>query len=146
MHPTYSSICLGTWNPHYGGYHCSCCCHENYEFPQMWNYHLPAHPSVKPQLMVPFIETIDPAVPKKEIIIGQPTHTTPSLEYMSVEGAAAPTISLKIIGTGGTTSWEENPVTPGYHIKSDFSALQPGSKIIIEVKEVVARLRWWEAL
>jgi hypothetical protein len=146
MYLPYSNLHMGTWDPYYEGYHCSCCCHGNYEFPQMWSFRPPIHPPIKPQLLIPFIETVDPAIPKKEVIIGQPTQMPPSLEYMSVEGAVGPTISLKIVSTDGTTSWEENPVAPGYHMKSDFPVVQPRSKIIIEVKEVVARLRWWETL
>jgi hypothetical protein len=146
MYLAYSNLCMGDWNPFYGGYYCSCGFQENFGYPQMWNYQPHSHPSIKPQLHVPFIEMLDPSIQKKEIIIGNPKQVPPILEYMSVEGAAAPVISLKIIGAGGTYSWTENPVTSGYHIKSDIPVVQPGSKIIIEIKEVVARIRWEELI
>ena len=132
----------------------SCCGHAEapwWHAPHPWMHAMhgympmPVVPIEKPKFKIPFIESIDPLIPTKEFIVGglDPSHLT--LEYMKAEGAVAPVIKIAILGPGGTTvTWNDPAVADGYHLKTDFAPLQAGSKIIVSVTEVVARLRWCE--
>lgn len=146
MYCTGSSLYSGEWYPYCHGYHHMYGYPEYYPFYGQWSYFPHEFMHERPHAHLSFIETIDPAVPKKEIILGQKIEGSPILEYMSAEGAAAPAISVKIVKDSAVTVWNDNAVSAGYHIKTDLPAVQPGSKIIIEVKETIARLRWWEKI
>jgi hypothetical protein len=68
-----------------------------------------------------------------------------TLEYMPVEGATEPFITVDM-SQGDSPHWEENPVAEGYHVKKDLPAVQPGTEIKITVRQTLARLRWCELL
>jgi hypothetical protein len=93
-----------------------------------------------------FLETVDPGTSPREIIVGGSSPTPVTLEYMPTDGATTPTITLKTTGSGATITWADNAVTAGYHLLKDVCTVQPGTKITIEVKEVVARIRWRETI
>jgi hypothetical protein len=100
----------------------------------------------KPHDTMPFLETIDPTTSPKEFIVGGSSSTAITLEYMPTDGATTPSIMMKTTGSGATIAWTDSAVTAGYHLLPDVYTVQPGTKITIEVKEVVARIRWWETI
>lgn len=90
---------------------------------------------------------MDASSPLKELFIGGICDVKLTLEYMPASGASSPKVTVTITAPDGSTStWQEDPIASGYHVKSDFSTVAPGSKIELEVAEAMARLRWCEVV
>ena len=90
--------------------------------------------------------TVDPSSTPAEETIGGSAAVRLTLEYMPEDGATTPSIRFTMVGAGVTSTWAENPVPSGYHVKSDFPAVSPGAKVTVEVAEAIARLRWCEVI
>ncbi len=88
----------------------------------------------------------NPAAPSAEIIAGGTADVHISLEYMRGDGAETPAVKLVVSSAGSSFTWEDTAVADGYHVKSDFSKVSPGSKIVISVQNAIARARWFETL
>ncbi len=138
-----------TWNP------CCCGCGGSWEYyehhPKPGHIHhpfvpAPVVPTEKPKYAIPLVESVDSSSSPKELLVGGSASVSLTLEYIQIDGATTPAIKMKTTGPGGTSTWEDAAVTSGYHILPDLQTVQPGTKIIIEVKDVVARLRWWETI
>jgi len=97
-------------------------------------------------MYVPQEIAVDPAATTKEIVVGGAGKVDLILEYMPVEGAAAPEVTLESKGPSGTTSFHETSIAAGYHVKDDFSPAVPGTKLKLTVKDCFARLRWCERM
>jgi hypothetical protein len=96
---------------------------------------------------VPLIETVEPTTSPRTILIGGTDDVKLTLEYMALDGAGAPDVNVTITTPGGVTStWGVSPVPSGYHVKDDLATVAPGTKIVIQVTETVARLRWCEVV
>lgn len=141
---TYSSIGSGGWYPLHGGYSCSCCGPEpaGVVFLVPAPRHEEEHEHEKNHTHIPMIETVDPVTPTKSILIGgeRPAHL--ALEYVGI--AASPVVKVTITGPGGTTNWDDSSFASGYHLKTDFAAVAPGTVVTITVQNAIARLRWRE--
>ncbi len=80
-------------------------------------------------------------------LIGGSSEVHLTLEYISNSPPSTPpSVKVTITTDGATSTWEETTIPDGYHVKSDFIAVAPGSKITLEVNEATARLRWCETL
>jgi hypothetical protein len=97
-------------------------------------------------MYVPQEIAVDPAATTKEIVVGGAGKVDLILEYMPVEGAAVPEVTLESKGPSGTTSFHETSIAAGYHVKDDFSPAVPGTKLKLTVKDCFARLRWCERM
>ena len=139
---TYSSIGSGGWYPLHGGDSCSCCGPEpaGVVFLVPSPHHEEEHE--KQHTHIPMIETVDPVTEKKSILIGgeRPAHL--ALEYVGVD--TSPAVKVTITGPGGTTTWGDDAIADGYHLKTDFAAVAPGTVVTIVVNNAIARLRWRE--
>jgi len=101
----------------------------------------------KPMMILPQEVWVDASSPTKEAFIGGSTDVKLTLEYMPATGASSPSVTITITAPDGSTStWQEDPIPAGYHVKSDFSTVAPGSKIELQVAEAMARLRWCEVV
>ena len=120
----------------YWHHYCPVCCQP---------YHLCCCVA-KTQFQIPQELSVDSSTSPKEALIGGLCDTSLTLEYMAEEGAAFPSIKITLTGSDGTSTWEESSIPAGYHVKSDFSTVSPGTKVKIEVTEAIARLRWCETI
>jgi hypothetical protein len=97
-------------------------------------------------MLVPQDEMVDGASSPKEVLVGGLRDARLTLEYMPVSGATTAAVKVTISGPGGTSTWEETPVSEGFHVKRDLTTVAPGSSVSVEVTEVIARLRWCEVI
>lgn len=89
----------------------------------------------------------DSTTTTKKVFIGGTTPVRLTLEYLSDDGATAPSVAVTIVEAGtSTTTWKETAITPGYHVKSEWVSVAPGSLVTLEVAETSARLRWCETV
>lgn len=103
--------------------------------------------STKHVTMLPQEISVTTAVPTEEALIGGTQDVKLTLEYTPDAGAADPSVTVTITGTGGqTTTWKATNIPAGYHVKNDFVSVAPGSKVQLDVVECTARLRWCEAI
>ena len=152
-YPFFVTGCCASTHSHYHG----SCCHgahgghpwwSSTPWPSTpwpsapWQHHPgPEHH----QFWMPNIESVDPASSPKTIIIGGASPSSLTLEYMPVDGAVAPSVKVTVDGPGLTATLEDAAVTAGYHIKSKFQTVDPGTKVTIVAAECIARLRWCES-
>ncbi|GAB4379498.1 MAG: hypothetical protein Kow0042_28960 [Calditrichia bacterium] len=145
--------------PHYHGYHpwgwySHHCFHPGWGY---YPYHFPYWCPLcyqpyhlctcyeKYRVVLPRELFVDSTSSPGEVLIGGVRDVQVGLEYMPEDGATSPSVKLTFTAPDGTSSvWEETSISPGYHVKRDFSKVAPGSKIKLEVNEAVARLRWCE--
>ena len=100
-----------------------------------------------PALVVALEASADSAASSKKVFIGGTTAVRLTLEYMPDDGATAPSVTVTVVSDGSSTStWGESSIAPGYHVKSGFILVEPGSKVTLEVAEASARLRWCETV
>ncbi len=91
--------------------------------------------------------SVDSTATSQKVLIGGTTAVCLTLEYLPDEAATAASVKVTIVSEGSTTStWEESTIAPGYHVKSDFPAVAPGTKVTLEIIQASARLRWCETL
>lgn len=95
-------------------------------------------------MLVPQEVVVDNTVTTKEALIGGYGSVHLTLEYLPKEGATSASIQVSVTLAGNTVTWQETPIAGGYHVKTDFSAAAPGSKVTVEATDVMARLRWCE--
>ena len=71
-----------------------------------------------------------------------------TLDYLTVpEGDTVPLVRVTITDSDGVAStWENSAFEGDYHLKDDFPPVAPGSRLLLEVEGVVARLRWCEKI
>ena len=93
---------------------------------------------------VPQELAVDPTTTTKELVVGGASDVHLILEYLRVEGAPAPKVTLASAGPSGTSSFEDAAITAGFHVKDDFAATPPGTKLKLTVTDGFARLRWCE--
>ena len=100
-----------------------------------------------PPMVLPEEMLVDDASPKKEVFVGGIRDAKLTLEYMPAAGATgSPAVTVTIIAPGSTSTWKEEPIPDGYHVKKDFPTVATGAKIQVEVADAVARLRWCEVI
>ncbi len=137
----------------------STCCHASlYGYPAMpwyvpvcpwcglpfqscacWSRQVPAGYQVQQEI------SADPASAEKAVMIGGVSQVRVTLEYMPVEGAAAPSVKVVLTDPDGTaTTIDETSVSTGYHVKADMTPLVPGTMVKLTIQECMARLRWLE--
>lgn len=122
--------------PHYYSC-CSVCCRP---------YHLCCC-DVKSSAMLPEEIAADSTNTSAEALIGGLSDVRLTLEYMADEGkTSTATVVITITGSEETTTLEIKNIAAGYHIKDDFAAVKPGSKVKLEVNDCSARLRWCEVI
>lgn len=98
-------------------------------------------------LLVALEAVADSTATTKKVFIGGTTPVRLTLEYLPDEGATAPSVGLTVAEGGSSTStWKETAITPGYHVKSEWVSVAPGSLVTLEVAETSARLRWCESV
>lgn len=114
---------------------CPVCCQ-----PQ-WHCHC----APKMPMVVPEEALVDASSPKKEVFVGGNCDAKLTLEYMPVTLATS-SVTVTITVSGSTTTWKEQPISDGYHVKKDFSSVAPGAKVVVEVTDAIARLRWCEVI
>ena len=89
----------------------------------------------------------DPNDPKKEFFIGGNSTVGPVLEYMPLSGAKLSRIQVEITAPNGSTEkWSPEKIDKEYAVKDDFAEMVPGTRIVVTVKETIARLRWVETM
>lgn len=97
------------------------------------------------KMILPQEVWVDASSPSKEVFIGGISDVKLTLEYMPA--GSPPDVNITITDPGGSTStWNESPIPAGYHVKSDFSTVTPGSLVKIGVANAMARLRWCEVV
>lgn len=89
---------------------------------------------------------VDTITTSKEEFTGGLSDVRLTLEYMPVSGAISPEVKVTLTGSGGTSTWDVASIPDGYHIKDDFTSVEPGTKIKLEATECIARLRWCETI
>jgi hypothetical protein len=120
-------------------------CATYYYTPVSPLYYQPYYLCYCPAMILPQEAWVDASSPVKEVFIGGSSDVSLSLEYMPASGAASPRVTTTITAPDGSTStWQEDPIPAGYHVKSDFSPVAPGSRIELQVTDAMARLRWCE--
>ncbi len=122
---------------HFLAHYCCPACHQPFHFCSC----VP-----KTQFQVAQELSVDTSNSPKEALIGGLCNSCLTLEYMPTEGATSPAIKITFTGPDGTSTWEESSIPAGFHVKSDFSTVSPGTKVKIEVTDVIARLRWCETI
>jgi len=110
-------------------------------YPAPWYWDSGHHPMTVPEEV-----TADSAGTTAEGMIGGNCDVHLSLEYATDAGATSPSVKVTITDGGATSTWEESSIPEGYHVKTDFASLSPGSKVTLEVNEATARLRWCETV
>jgi hypothetical protein len=104
-------------------------------------------PVGSPLVTVALEATADGTATSKKVLIGGTAAARLTLEYLPDEGASSASVKVTIVSDGGTTlTWEETAITQGYHVKSDFPVVAPGTKVTLEVVQGNARLRWCETI
>ncbi|MDD5673030.1 MAG: hypothetical protein PHC61_02615 [Chitinivibrionales bacterium] len=89
---------------------------------------------------------VDPTNTTKEFVVGGRTDANLVLEYLPVDGAPAPELTLDCVDPSGTTTIHETAIAAGFHVKDDFLEAAPGTKLKLTVKDCFARLRWCESI
>jgi hypothetical protein len=97
-------------------------------------------------LIVPEEAVVDTTTPSKTVVIGGTTPVRLSLEYLPDDGATSASVKVTSTVDGTATTWQETPIAAGYHVKTDFAPLLPGSKVTIDVAQAMARVRWCETV
>ena len=97
-------------------------------------------------MTVPHELAVDAATPSQETFIGGKGDVHLTLEYLVDAGAPAPKVTLTFTSGGSTSTWTDSGIAEGYHVKDSFMAVQPGTKVTIEVTDAAARLRWCETI
>src|SRR5512141_481607 len=97
-------------------------------------------------MTVPHELAVDAATPSQETFIGGKGDVHLTLEYLVDAGAPAPKVTLTFTSGGSTSTWTDSGIAEGYHVKDSFMAVQPGTKVTIEVTGAAARLRWCETI
>jgi hypothetical protein len=122
-------------------------------YPAMMPYYVmpmpgvPGWPAGSSSMVVALEASVDSAAGSKSALVGGNNSAHLTLEYVPDDGATSPSVIVTVTSGGSATStWQETAIGPGYHVKSDFATLPPGSKVTIEVKEASARLRWCETV
>jgi hypothetical protein len=110
--------------------------------PVFWN---PA-PTVESSLPITRAIDVDPTTSPREAFIGGVSEAHLSLEYQAATGATSPAVKLTISGDGTTSTWSEAGIAAGHHVKHRFISVTPGSTVMIEVTEAIARLTWCETI
>ena len=95
---------------------------------------------------IPYELTVVTASTPQEVLIGGKANVHLSLEYLADTGAASPSVKVTVTFDGSTSSWSESPIPTGYQVKGDFMTVQPGSKVVVDVTEATAKLRWCESI
>jgi hypothetical protein len=88
----------------------------------------------------------DPTSLSKEFVVGGDEEVELVLEYLPIEGAVSPELTVECAGPSGTTSVHEAAIPAGFHVKDDFAIIAPGTKLKLTVKDCFARLRWSETI
>ncbi len=87
----------------------------------------------------------DPTAADKSVMIGGVAPARVTLEYMPVDGATSPSVSVVLTSPDGTaTTINESSIPAGYHVKDDLMPVTPGTMLHLKVNECLARLRWLE--
>lgn len=134
----------------HSSYHCCCCDHGGYGYePHPWIWSMGSHVHgmhAGHRYLMPFVEMIG-ASSSQEFLIGGEEAAQLTLEYLKADAATAPSIKVVVLGPGGaTTTWGEDPVTDGYHVRADVATVEPGSRVTVTTVETIARIRWWETI
>ncbi|HQR14237.1 MAG TPA: hypothetical protein PKW52_10640 [Nitrospira sp.] len=111
-------------------------------------HHLGFHGGMASAGIVVVLEAVaDSTTTTKKVFIGGTSPVRLTLEYVPDDGATAPSVALTVVEGGSSTStWKETTITPGYHVKSEWVSVAPGSLVTLEVAEASARLRWCETV
>lgn len=97
-------------------------------------------------LVVPQELSVDSAVGVKEVLIGGMGDMSVNLEFAPDAGATAPSVKVTVESGGTTSTWQESPITAGYHAKPHLLSVKAGDTVTVEVVEAIARLRWCETV
>ncbi len=88
-----------------------------------------------------------PDAPLVECFVGGSSATRAVLEFMPLTGAATPSLKVTITPKGKEPKlWSPEPMPAEYVVKKDFDDLAVGTRVLIEVNEVIARIRWFETV
>jgi len=88
----------------------------------------------------------DPANASQQTLVGGSEQVSLSLEYLVETGAASPSVKLTTTSDGTTSIWNDTTPAVGYHVQEALLSVKPGSKVLLEVNNVTARLRWCERI
>lgn len=70
-----------------------------------------------------------------------------SVEYLVEADATEPKVTVTAVQPGGAESnWSDAGMVAGFHIQEQILAVEPGTRVSLEVSGVTARLRWCEAI
>jgi hypothetical protein len=95
---------------------------------------------------VPHELSVDAESSPRQVLVGGKCDVHLSLEYLADEGDAAPSIEVRVIVDGTTSTWSESPIPSGYQVRDDFLTVKPGSRVEVTVTQAMARLRWCETI
>jgi hypothetical protein len=132
------------------------CCHHHaggaYAWPAMVAYVPVYWPSAAPWAAASHAMTLteelyaDKTTTPKSALIGGTSDAHLSVESFVESGAAAPAVKVTVTSDGTTSTWSDTSIAPGYHVKESFITVKPGSKVVLDVTDAVARLRWCETI
>lgn len=126
--PYYVPVCM-----HCGMPAQACCC--------------ASHAPATPQRSYRIHEEVSaaPDAPEKMVLVGGVAPAKGVLEYILIDGAESPSVTLAVTGPDGTImTIAESPVPAGFQVKEDIAAFEPGTIIKLSVAGCLARLRWLE--
>ena len=96
-------------------------------------------------VLLPREQYLDTNTPETEVFVGGIAPVKLCVEYMAVSGAASPSISITL-ESSSTHTWDEPSPGAGYATKTDLPMCEPGTRITAKVSEMIARVRWFEAV
>ena len=105
-----------------------------------------AAPDCPPSLKVPRDLEADPSTKSKQALVGGAGDVSLSLEYLVETGASSPTVTLTTTTGGASAKWTDAAPAVGYFVHEALLSAKPGTKVTLEVNNVIARVRWCETV
>jgi len=98
-------------------------------------------PVLYPQTVVHEIEVATSTT--AEALVGGLAPAQLTLEYLVESGATSPSVTVTVTADGQTTTMSETNTAPSYYTRQ-LSPARPGSKLMLQASNALARLRWCE--
>jgi hypothetical protein len=111
--------------------------------PVVW---VPAPQACCDTIIVPRDLDADPTDASEQTLVGGSEQVSLSLEYLVETGAVSPSVKLTTTSDGASGTWSDTTPAVGYHVQEALLSVKPGTKVLLEVNNVTARLRWCERI
>jgi hypothetical protein len=86
----------------------------------------------------------DTTTPSRDGMVGGERPVFLSLEYIVDAGASSPTIKVTTAAGSSSATWSDAAPAEGYTVRQAVLSAAPGTKVTLDVNNLIARLRWCE--